>query len=92
MAEFIYAIRDGEGYWFREIRQDGEAMFITEQAAAQHYDNAAAALEERDVLSNLLQDEALSVRQIAPVGNVVVSRGELGDEHRINWNSPGEQP
>jgi hypothetical protein len=90
MTEFIYAIRDGDGFWFHEIRA-GEAMFITEQAAAKRYDNAAAALDERDVLANLLQDEALTVRQIAPVGNVVVSRGELGDEHRINWNS-GEQP
>jgi hypothetical protein len=40
----------------------------------------------------MLGDDTLTVRQIAPVGNVVISRGELVDEHRINWAAPEWQP
>ena len=52
----------------------------------------AKALTERDALAQMLGDDTLTVRQIAPVGNVVISRGELGDEHRINWAAPEWQP
>jgi hypothetical protein len=60
---------------------------------AKRYDNAAKALTERDALSQMLGDDSLTVRQIAPVGNVVISRGgEGGDEHRINWSAAEWQP
>ena len=64
IAKMVYAIRNGDGYWYRETPA-GSVMFITEQAAAQHYDSAATALLQRELLANLLHDESLSVCKIA---------------------------
>jgi hypothetical protein len=91
MSGFIYAIRDGEGYWFHHFR-DGEVFFASPIASAKQYDNAAKALTERDALAQMLGDDSLTARQVAPVGNVVISRGEGGDEHLINWGAARWQP
>jgi hypothetical protein len=67
-------------------------FFASPPETAKQYDNAAKALTERDALAQMLGDDTLTVRQIALVGNVVISRGEFGDEHRINWAAPEWQP
>jgi hypothetical protein len=55
--------------------------------------SAAKALTERDALAQMLGDDTLTVRQIAPVGNVVIARGAGGGgEHRINWGAAEWQP
>jgi hypothetical protein len=64
-APFIYAIRDGEGYWFQGF-VDGEVFFVSPQAEAKPYDNAAKALTERDALAQMCGDDSLTVRQIGP--------------------------
>ena len=92
MSGFIYAIRDGEGYWFSSFA-DGEVFFASPPETAKQYDNAAKALTERDALAQMLGDDSLTVRQIAPVGNVVIARGAGGGgEHRINWGAAEWQP
>ena len=41
----------------------------------------------------MLGDDSLTVRQIAPVGNVVIASGAGGGgEHRINWGAAEWQP
>jgi hypothetical protein len=79
---------------------DNPAKALTERDAlaqmaetAKQYDNAAKALTERDALAQMLGDDSLTVRQIAPVGNVVIARGAGGGgEHRINWGAVEWQP
>jgi hypothetical protein len=89
---YIYAIRDDEGYWFSRFDDSGEVFFVSPEAQAKQYPNAAKALTERDALAQMCGDDSLSVRQIAPVSNVVIARGELGDEHLINWGAQEWQP
>ena len=69
------------------------AHFASPPETAKQYDNAAKALTERDALAQMLGDDRLTVRQIAPVGNVVIARGAGGGgEHRINWRAAEWQP
>jgi hypothetical protein len=49
-SSFMFAIRDGEGYWFSRFDDDGEVFFVSPEAAKQ-YDNAVKALTERDALA-----------------------------------------
>jgi hypothetical protein len=93
MKTFIYAIRDGEGYWFQHFA-DGEVFFASPPETAKQYDNAAKALTERDALGQMLGDDSLTVRQVGPTAGktIIVSRGEGGDEHLINWGEPENQP
>jgi hypothetical protein len=72
-----YAIRDGEGYWFQHFLE-GEVFFDSPQETAQQYDTVAAAIIDRDALAQLLMDDSLSIRQVAPIEPVVVTRGEDG--------------
>jgi hypothetical protein len=81
-SPFVFAIRDGEGYWFREM-VDGEVFFVSPLSGAKRYGNAAKALTERDALAQMCADDMMSVRQIGPTA-AVISRGELGDERLRN--------
>jgi hypothetical protein len=65
LTDFVYAIRDGEGYWFQHF-VEGEVFFASPLADAKRYDNAAKALTDRDALAQMLGDDSLRVRQIAP--------------------------
>jgi hypothetical protein len=68
MSGFIYAIRDGEGYWFSRFDDNGDAFFVSRRKKTKRYRNAAKAIAERDGLAQLLNDDSLTVRQIAPAG------------------------
>jgi hypothetical protein len=81
-SSFILAIRDGEGYWFSRFDDDGEVFFVSPPEAAKQYDKAAKALSQRDKLAQMCGDDSLTVRQVGPTA-AVISRGDLGDEHRI---------
>jgi hypothetical protein len=76
--------------WFREII-DGEVFFVSPPEAVKRYHNAAKALTERDALAQMIGDDTLTVRQVGPAA-AIISRGELGDEHQINWSAPEWQP
>ncbi|HEY1982458.1 MAG TPA: hypothetical protein VGH13_20470 [Xanthobacteraceae bacterium] len=87
---FVFAIRDGEGYWFSKM-DGGEVFFVSPLGEAKTYDNAAKAMTARDALAQMLVDDTLSVRQVGPT-TATISRGESGDENQINWAAPQNQP
>ena len=83
--------RDGEGYWSSRFDDDGEVFFVSPPEVAKQCDNAVKALTERDALAQMIGDDSLTVRQVGPTA-AIISRGELGDEHRINWGARENQP